>query len=132
MRFYDIALFIFLFNLSLSMIIGMNIFTVQPVSPNQGYMNTFNPTADDRFAYNLSQPRVETGYSQDFNVGDFLGGLGIFLSAFSYSTIGIFPLMNQLFYYAPLIGNIIAIIIYFIYSIGIIQFLTNRPLKVMQ
>lgn len=132
MRIYDIVLFLFLFNLALSMMIGMDMFDVQPVNPNTGFTDTFNPQSDTRLNQTLNRPPIETGADRDINFGDFAGGMAIFFSAFGYATIGVLPLFNSLFPTAPEIAITISIIIYFIYAAGVVQLIFNRSFKVNQ
>ena len=132
MRFYDVALFIFLFNLAASMVIGLSLFDIQPYSPNQPLIDSFDVDSDTRLNQSLDQPPVNPESAIDLNYGNFLIGMGIFLSAFTYSTLGVFELMNHLLPGAAPIANMMAVIIYFIYAAGIIQLIFNRSFKVQQ
>ncbi len=132
MRIYDIVLFIFLFNLGLSMMIGMNVFDVQPLNPNEALTGRFNPQGEARLNQTLNRPPLETGADRDLNFGDFQGGMAIFFSAFSYATLGVLDLFNSLFPAAPELAITITIIIYFVYAAGAVQFILNRSFKVNQ
>lgn len=132
MRFYAVVLFVFLFNLTAAMIIGLGLFDVQPYAPNPTLLDAFDVNSENRLNNSLDQPPVNPESAIDLNYGNFLIGIGIFLSAFTYSTLGVFELMNHLLPGAPAIANMMAIIIYFIYTAGIVQLIFNRSFKAQQ
>jgi hypothetical protein len=131
MRYYDVALFIFIINVVAGVIVSLNLFAIQPVQPEQPFIDLFDPQSDDRINSTLEQPPVNPQSAIDINFGNFVIGIQIFLAALTYSTLNVFGLTHQLIP-VPEIANMMAIIVYFIYLIGIIQLIFNRSFKVQQ
>jgi len=120
MRFYEIALFLFIFNAVL------------------GFINTVNPY-NYQIApepWSLPQPKLVNYTVIDISplgafttmFGDFIYGAAIFASAFSYATIRLPSLLTQVGLPSSM-ATMFSSIIWFIYIAAIVQFVANRVIE---
>jgi hypothetical protein len=139
MRILDIAMFLFVFNISLAIISpsGINLFG------NKGliaYEDTTIITGDINATireqtYNITQPGA---YKEDwlsgivYSAGILLNGLSILGSIFLNSTILVGPMLSSTFHLPLSISLGIEGIILLIYGIGIGQLLTGRDVRSME
>jgi len=137
MRVLDIAMFLFVFNVSLATINGINLFG------NTGllaYENTttllgdINATISEQ-SYNITQTGAhETDYLSGLVYGAWmvLSGLAILGSILLNSTIWLGPMLTSTFYIPISISLGIEAIVLLIYGIGIGQLLTGRDVRSME
>ncbi len=130
MKFYAIAFFIFLFNISLALIASSEAFPSEFNKPVQGVF--FNDTIDRATeAYNSTSTGLENEFKSA--VGDFFGSLALFTTAIFQATVFVGPMIKSFFgATTPEISafaDMITVIIYFVYLVGFLQFVGNRSLR---
>lgn len=124
MKYYEIVVFILCLHVSVAMVNATGIFHTG-IQHNEAWFNRLYLSTQDEYA----QEQVESD-NQDWGVGDFLKGLGIFIWNFGVgiiivpTTLGAFGLTSPYIYY-------LSVLIYFIYVAAIAQFVSDRQIKVM-
>lgn len=121
MKFYQIALFIFLFNLSLSILNGMNVLGQQYIQ---------HDTKWNKSVEQIGNATNEASYTINptFIFGDFIMGLRLFTQAIGNATVLLPFFLSQLGVPKPLIVTLTGGT-WFVYTIGILQFVSGRSVK---
>jgi len=130
MRFYEIALFVFILNLALGLLNGFGVFDVG-VSEHEGF-------GDDEISAAYEQVNSTIKADQESVFGDLnwlvenvrmvVQGLGIFVKALANATILLPALLTSLHVPGALVA-VMSVMIYFIYTVGMVQFLMGRSIK---
>ena len=127
MKFYAIALFIFILNISIGI---MNYADVVDHSDKE-MLNEWNEDVesikDDK--YTDSGVAAESAQSS-FGFGDFLKAVWFFIKAIWYATIGV-GFMYTSFGIPAYLAALLSLPVYLIYGVAIAQFIGNRGMKSM-
>jgi len=119
MKFYNIALFVFIFNLVLAMLNSLALTTAYAVPSEAWQINT-----------NITY--TGSGLSSTALVfGDFVKALGWFIDAFAKATI-LLPELIKSFGFPDIIAWVISSAVWFVYLAGIIQFVSGRSFGAIQ
>jgi hypothetical protein len=119
MKFYNIALFVFLFNLALSIVNSLNLTSAYAMPAEQWNL----PTNVTYTGSGLSTATVL--------FGDFVKALAWFIDAFAKATV-LLPELIKSFGFPDIIAWAIASAVWFVYLAGIIQFVSGRSFGVIQ
>lgn len=135
MRYIHIVLFIFIFNISIALLNTSNAF---PTQYEKNFDDSFiNRTSDIAEQENSSSSTISQGNDYLTAVGNFARGMWLFGEVFFYATVGVQPMMvkflgGNMWPVANTIANYVSAIIYMIYLIGAIQFISNRSFKAQE
>jgi len=140
MRFYDIALFIFIVNLVLGFLqVAVGSYTSASIGSAEGFSSTDVQVGEERISEQVSDTYTPIWSELNWlveNVRLVIQGLGVFMLTFGKATI-LFPLL----WYeigAPYVGNsgtwlafvsVLSSVFYFIYLVAIVQWSTGRSAK---
>lgn len=126
MKFYDIALFMFILQICIALLNATGIFAVA-YQPDSGWLAKFQ----DEQLTDASYVRDDVSSGDDLNWGDFVKGLFLFVEKFA---LGVFvvPYTLGLFGLAMPYTLYISMVVYFIYFGAIIQMIANRNMKSMK
>ena len=120
MKFYQIALYLFIFNLSLSIVNSLGVFDVW-IQPDTNWQKDVNLTGHqiNQSSYNINPTMI---------FGDFIMGLRVFVQSVGNATILLPFFLNQMGV-PPSMRDAITAIVWFSYVVGIIQFVSGRSLR---
>lgn len=124
MRIVAIALLLFLINISAYVVNETGLFGVSVQQQDEWLDDVQDVANSDYSQADLQEESVNFGF------GDFVKGLWIFVKAIAYSIFAP-PLILKGFGLRSPYYIILSIPIYFIYVIGIAQFVANRSMKSM-
>jgi len=124
MRFYDIALFLFVFNIALSVVTELNVFGYSVPSNDEWINKTYENVTN--FA---TASKLESSDISFLTIGqNLLSGIGLAFKILAYSTILIEPRFESLGVPSR-IAWLISMPIYLLYGIAIAQLLSGRAFK---
>jgi len=137
MRIYDIALFLFIFNLTLGMTNSFDLFggtNVEPITEQGG------ETAEEKI-HNIKDKTTQTGENPWGELGALGDAINFFAESVRLTLIGI-PKFVEALYFTVNMGailidiginaafaGIITLIVDFVYITGLVQFITGRNIK---
>lgn len=129
MKFYTIALMVFLLNISAAVINVAGLFTGYSIQPQQSWIDEASATAtqNEEYFQNIAAQDV----SENLGFGDFLKGLALFIRQFAKGVIAPYYLLKQ-FGMPTRIAIPISSSVYIIYFFAIAQFIANRGAKSME
>lgn len=127
MKFYTLAMFILLFNVSLAILNFIDVGSYQGVQPQQEWLDEVSNT--DYLNQSYASSSVEADDSTTF--GNFKKGLSLFIKTLFYATIG-FPWLFISFGLNSVLAGLISLPIYIIYVVGLIQLFSKQPLGGMR
>lgn len=129
MKFYTIAMMMFILNVSLAIINAASLFTGTAIQPQQDWLDEASAVATNDEEYFQKAALQE---SSDFlSLGDFLRGLWLFVKNFAKGVVAPYYILRQ-FGMPVQIAVPISSSVYLIYFIGIAQFIANRGMKTMK
>jgi hypothetical protein len=125
MKFFAIALFIFLLNISISVINTVDVLYTE-VQPQDEYITEVQNVAGTG---SYSETGV-TSSSENFGFGDFVKAFWYFIKAVGMAIVGVYWLYTS-FGLAPQLAILFSAPVYLLYIVGIAQFIGNRGMKNM-
>ena len=126
MKFYAIALFLFIFNISIG---AMNELAIVHTDKQMqtGWNTDINQIKNDKY----SDTSVSGSDTQvNFGFGDFVKGFWYFIKAVGYATVGVFFMYTN-FGLPMVLAGLFSLPVYLIYGVALAQFLANRGMKNM-
>lgn len=127
MKYIHLASFLFCLQLAMALINGLG-FLDYHKQPKTDWINDVNQEelADAEYI----QSSVDTETSTSFGFGDFIKGLWYLVQAIGLAVVA-FPYTMYIFGVPAWINVIVSVSIYFIYFVGLAQFMSNRGTKTM-
>ena len=125
MKFFAIALFIFLLNISISIVNTVDILYTD-VTPQDEYINEIQDVAGTG---SYSETGV-TSSSDNFGFGDFINAFWYFIKAVGMAIVGVYWLYTS-FGLSPALAILFSAPVYLLYIVGIAQFIGNRAMQSM-
>ena len=125
MKFFAIALFIFLLNISISVINTVDVLYTD-VQAQDEYINEIQDVAGSG---SYSETGV-TSSNENFGFGDFVKAFWYFIKAVGMAIVGVYWLYTS-FGLSPALAILFSAPVYLLYIIGIAQFIGNRGMKNM-
>jgi hypothetical protein len=122
MKFYTLAMILFCFNISLSLINYLGIMSYQEVAVQSDWLETVGNKGE---FLNQSHASTAVDDSGSDDYGNFKKGLSIFVKTIFYATVG-FPWMFHQFGLDAGLCAILAIPIYIVYIFGLLQFFSKQ------
>ena len=138
MKVYDLALFLFIMNVVLAILIQLNLGFETTMQPSEGKGNW--QTYTEELKGELVGTNVQSSSSSNWFVDQIklvLQAIPIFFKAFAYATVAFPLLLNQYFgtiwglqpsEYTPIVAGISAVV-YLIYAVAVIQFVSGRKVE---
>lgn len=126
MRFYGIAMLIFLLNVSVLFVNELDIFYVTHQAQQDWFDDVNQPELSNEEYIQTSVSSTTT----DFGFGDFVKGLWYFIKSLGLAIIGV-PYVLVIFGLQPPYTYIFSLPVYLIYVVALAQFISNRGLKGM-
>lgn len=133
MRFYEIALFILIFNISIAIVNSTGAF---PSELDRAVDDDYIVDARQRGeTFNASSTEVSQGNDFLTAVGNYVGGFFLFIATLFHATVAVEANIASMLggsSEAHQFAAYISYIVYFIYIVAIVQFRANRSFKAME
>lgn len=125
MKYVLIAMLIFIINISMAMTNALGFYSFS-LQEHDEWMNSVDEAEVSEESYVSSQVNSDT----DFNFGDFVKGLWIFIKTFGLGVLAFGYTLKAFGLMYPFTW-LITIIVWVIYALGISQYIANRTTKSM-
>lgn len=125
MRITALLVLILALNFSNSILVATGLFTTSPADFSGGLTRAINETVDNTSYLGTS---VQTTESSLIGVGDFITGLFNFIKVFFIGVVLPFKILIQ-YGVSPDLALYFSFPIYFIYVVGVIQFISGRYIE---
>jgi len=128
MKFYTIALFIFLVHISAAVINSMNITDAYSIQPTQSWFDAVGQSSSQNQQY--FQSSAQQSSTASFGFGDFVKGFAIFVLTFAFGLVAV-PYTMMQFGMDLGTATLFSLPVYLVYGGAIAQFISNRANKGM-